>query len=1057
MFVTSPERASEFAAPDFFATRSPLLAFDELLRWADPGWQLAVDDPRFEDAFEDNRSALSRRLREALSRPEVREALFLATGQFEGNCYRWLSNPEGKPANEIELALSQELVRIATATDCDGFRMAPSVGEIGRGTSFGVGALSSRDSQIGIVSVKALAEVAAPLLHDKLRFFNNSSLYRVHGKVRCLASHSRTSGAKYRFEYRLITAGLTAHLETIIRRAESGASLEQLVSAVATMDPEVSREEAASYVRQLIEEQVLVPELGPQVADQGALAQLVDELKKLAVLDDAVRPLLDRACEAIALLDSGKFGAPMAQYRHIAPFVLRTALSSPLFHVQVFRSAHNVSFSSAIAQEILRGAEALASIERPNDRLRRFTESFYARYGDEVVPLVEALDQQYGIDFEGSTTATEPLLKSLAFAPPSESVAGWGPRERLLLQKLEDAWRTNARVISLTPEELGSIRASDPLPLPDSFAVSGQLSAASEAALEAGEYMFRLDSVSGPPGVASLAPFCRRNAELRDRVASHLRAEEALQPEAIFAEIIHLPHVGDPDLIVRAKLRDREIPYLGRSASDVEHRIPVTDLRLSVVAERLHLTSEPLGCEVIPRLTATHDFRDPKNPAIYRFLCALQNQETAGRLRWNWGAFESAAFLPRVVSGKTVLSRARWTVDGPLLQEMAKSSGADRFRAICRLRERLQLPRFIELGEARARSVFDLENVLSAECLSQRMQSEPRATLVEMFPTPGMLCATGPDGRYIHELTVPFLRRQTVAPPRSRALRLAVQRSFMPGSEWLQVNLYAPSPVLDEVLREVVAPAIGQGLATAAAHQWYFMRYTDPGFHVRLRLHGAPDRLISEVSADLRARATPMLEDRRMWAIKLDTYHRDFGRYGGAEGALAAEKIFHADSDAVLSIIQQLSDAELEASRWQLAFIGIEMLLSDLPLSPAQKVAALKTARDDIAVRLRADATLDAQIVRRYQTKLSQLRELLASEPEMGSALARGLSALRRRSEMLKPVCAELVELERADHLSRSIADQAYSYIHMFANRLFPSGLAQELVLYDFLHRLTAG
>jgi thiopeptide-type bacteriocin biosynthesis protein len=213
--------------------------------------------------------------------------------------------------------------------------------------------------------------------------------------------------------------------------------------------------------------------------------------------------------------------------------------------------------------------------------------------------------------------------------------------------------------------------------------------------------------------------------------------------------------------------------------------------------------------------------------------------------------------------------------------------------------------------------------------------------------------------------------------------------------------------------------------------------------------------LTSEVSAALRSSTSPLLEDRRLWALKLDTYHRDLGRYGGAEGAIAAEKIFHADSEAVLSIVRQLSHAELGDARWKLALIGIDLLLSDLALSRAQKVAVLKTARDDISVRLKADASLGAQIARRYQDELPLLRQLLGSEPERDTALARGLAALRRRSEKLKPRCAELIELERSDRLSRPIAAQAYSYIHMFANRLFPSaGLAQELVLYDFLYRI---
>src|SRR6202011_4075087 len=86
------------------------------------------------------------------------------------------------------------------------------------------------------------------------------------------------------------------------------------------------------------------------------------------------------------------------------------------------------------------------------------------------------------------------------------------------------------------------------------------------------------------------------------------------------------------------------------------------------------------------------------------------------------------------------------------------------------------------------------------------------------------------------------------------------------------------------------------------------------------------------------------------------------------------------------------------------------------------------------------------------------LRRLFASKPEPGSALARAIAVFQLRSQRLKDPCAKLVKLERTDRLSRSVADQAYSHIHLFANRLLPTaGLAQELMLDDFLHRLHSG
>ncbi len=250
--VVEPSKA--FARPEFLSLRSPLLAFDDLLRWADPGWQIAADDPRFEQAFKESRELLRRRLRQALSRPEIREGLFLVSGDF----FKGLNGSVREPENEqgIGAALAEQLVRLATVVEFSGMQMAPLTGEIARATRLHLGALSSRHSQVDIDYLTAAAEAAAhlPSVRRGQRFFNNSTLYRVHAKARCLTSHG--DGAAR--QYRSVTIELTPHLETIIKVAESGATLDERYHRVAVageerlgelLDPIVGPFQACQHLR----------------------------------------------------------------------------------------------------------------------------------------------------------------------------------------------------------------------------------------------------------------------------------------------------------------------------------------------------------------------------------------------------------------------------------------------------------------------------------------------------------------------------------------------------------------------------------------------------------------------------------------------------------------------------------------------------------------------------------------------------------------------------------------------------------------------------------------
>jgi thiopeptide-type bacteriocin biosynthesis protein len=105
------------------------------------------------------------------------------------------------------------------------------------------------------------------------------------------------------------------------------------------------------------------------------------------------------------------------------------------------------------------------------------------------------------------------------------------------------------------------------------------------------------------------------------------------------------------------------------------------------------------------------------------------------------------------------------------------------------------------------------------------------------------------------------------------------------------------------ILREAIAPAANEAIAGGAADKWFFIRYSDPAWHVRARFHGQPERLRQEVWPTLQSALAPMLEDGRVWRLQLDTYKREVERYGGAKGSALSECVFHADSEAAAEIV----------------------------------------------------------------------------------------------------------------------------------------------------------
>ena len=61
--------------------------------------------------------------------------------------------------------------------------------------------------------------------------------------------------------------------------------------------------------------------------------------------------------------------------------------------------------------------------------------------------------------------------------------------------------------------------------------------------------------------------------------------------------------------------------------------------------------------------------------------------------------------------------------------------------------------------------------------------------------------------------------------------------------------------MVDDLLRRVVRPLVDQALGSGAADGWFFLRYGDPEWHLRLRLHGDPGRLNEEEMVVMRQHA----------------------------------------------------------------------------------------------------------------------------------------------------------------------------------------------------------
>jgi lantibiotic biosynthesis protein len=1059
---------STHTADGFFALRTPLLSFDELLAWAQ-GTSVAaapIDDERaFSKSVEDDMRLLRERLASVARRPEIRQALFVASPSLEDAIMHWLRAPADGRGRDADLAFARYYQRMSVRCTPFGVFAGFSVGTLGDETRL---SLPPRESyrthtRLDMDYLFALCEALAKekAVRAALRHRPNTSLYRAGGEIRY--AEARLAG-KAR-SYHLVTVVPNEYIEALLERARAGVRPSELVQLLVDMDPELE-DEAAEFVDELIDSQVLVSDLTPPVTGVQPIHALIELSSEYEPLTDA-RAVLVAVRDDIARLDAHGLGETPEAYRAVAerlePLPTKVELSR-LFQVDMSKPA-TATLGKRVVDEVMRAVDLAARLARPprEDRLAAFRRAFTTRYQDREVPLLEVLDEESGIGFEGSEGSDHaPLLHGLPLqgSPASAAAPALSEMETWLLRRLMETG-SDVEEIVLSDKDIEQLAARDPIALPNAFNVGCNVFAASEDAVRRGDFQLQFDGVYGPSGANMLGRFCHADPTLESSVRQHLRHEEACQPEAVFAEIVHLPEGRLGNILARPVLRDYEIAYLGRSGAPEDRVLSADDLLVSIIGGRVVLRSRRLGKTVIPRMTTAHNHSHRRNLNVYRFLAALQQQDETIGWRWSWGALDASPRLPRVRHGRLLLAARSWRLGRSDLESLKKGTTASRVRALRSWHARSGAPRFLSLVDADNELPIDFENVMSLEAFAHVVKGRPSCRLEELLPTRDGLLASGVEGPFFHEIMIPFSRKDGRSQPKPTPYlsrpALHAQRRFLPGQQWLYAKLYTGAATLDRLLITVVAPLVQRFVREGACDRWFFIRYGDPDWHLRLRFRGSPDYVHGPLLNALREYAEQATAEGRLHTMVLDSYDRELERYGGNVGIDLAEQLFQIDSEAVLEIIECLDGASDSVdARWLLTLRGIDRMLDDLGLDFEAKCSLVRGLRRSFGQEFKADASaLKHQLGAKFRAERKKAEHALGDMTSQDPAIASAVAALTRRSERLRPIGLALVVAERRGELIRPLADLASSFVHMHANRLVrSSGRAHELVLHDFLTRI---
>ena len=549
----------------------------------------------------------------------------------------------------------------------------------------------------------------------------------------------------------------TPYLESVMtlrNQSFSFASLTEILSEFGDHD------DVIDFIDSLIESKVIISILEPFVTGQDLLPQTIEKLKAVSSpFGEGSLKYLEQIDQSVLELDLRGPGKSLSLYKGLREHIETLDISPPKdsFQVDLITQTAQCTLDAESLESIRIGIAVLnkCSNHLPNF-FQNFKREFYAKFEDEEIPLLEALDSEIGVLFGGQSDVNgNRIIKGLEYGSvDSDKSLSFTAFDQILLEKFIDYTRDGSEEIVFEEKDLTSI---DPQigQLPDTiFSVCEMIESIDS------QKLIYISHVGGASAANIIGRFCHSNGDIHDLALEIIEKENAAKPNTILAEIVHIPQSRIGNIVLRPHLRDYEIPIITDSSLDEDHIIRLDDLMISVRNGRdILLRSKKLNKAIQPVLTNAHNYINNTVP-VYRFLSSLQAYNTKQAFAFSWNKFFTAKdHLPRVRYNNIILSLARWTVK---LEEIPKDSGRDDIyleSSITALFSNRKIPSHVWLVDGDNKIYLDITNKWCKKIFFQELKRKRKIELNEFLHNPDRPIVTDLNGSiFPHEILTFFYK-----------------------------------------------------------------------------------------------------------------------------------------------------------------------------------------------------------------------------------------------------------------------------------------------------------
>ncbi len=271
-----------------------------------------------------------------------------------------------------------------------------------------------------------------------------------------------------------------------------------------------------------------------------------------------------------------------------------------------------------------------------------------------------------------------------------------------------------------------------------------------------------------------------------------------------------------------------------------------------------------------------------------------------------------------------------------------------------------------------------------------------------------------------------------------------VKRNFIPGEEWVCFKLYMGELMCNHFISNDLSNIVTELNNNNLLEIWFFIRYNDPKFHLRLRLKLFDKTYFFKALQIVTNQLQKYLKNDLIWEIQINSYKRELERYG-FNSINNAEILFHQNSVFVLELLEKHNSNPLKDELfWKYTLKYMDTTLTTFGYSILDKINITKKIIESFEQEFSFHNNQQYIVNDKYRKYRTEIENLFES-----------INIIQQQKYVDNYLSLHIKETK--DYCSKLDVKKyipAAGIIHMHCNRLFELEPRKiEFIIYSFLLR----